>query len=141
MQQDIYNYIESLEKRDATKTSIRNQEEEEVQFNKPQEPLVINILKQEFFELETLNRYIKNENQALKAHNEIQIAKSHKLLLHLNLWYKKNMKLKKKKRALQRQVINLKYKILMTKPRMEVTGKKVKKMNLDVLAEVSKEMQ
>jgi len=51
------------------------------------------------------------------------------------------MKLKKKKRALQRQVINLKYKILMTKPRMEVTGKKVKKMNLDVLAEVSKEMQ
>lgn len=112
MQQKIYDYIESMEKMDVARTSSPIQEEEEVQFNEPQEPPVINILKQEIIELETLNRYIKNENQALKAHNEIQIAKSDNLLLHLSLQFNKKKKLKKKNKALERQVINLKYKIL-----------------------------
>ncbi len=44
-------------------------------------------------------------------------------------------------KALQRQVINVKYKILMKNPRMAVGGKKGKKMKLDVLVEVLKEMQ
>ena len=91
-----------MEKRYATRTSIPIQEEEEVQFNEPQEPLVFNVLKQETFELETLKRYIKNENQALKAQNEIQIAKSDNLLLHLSLWFNKHKKMKKKNRALER---------------------------------------
>jgi len=98
-------------------------------------------LKQEIFELETLNRYIKKENQTFKAQNKIQIAKSDSLLLHLSMWFNKNKKLKKKNKALHKQVINLKYKILMRKPRMAITEKKVKKMNLDVLADVSKQIQ
>ena len=42
--------------------------------------------------------------------------------------------------AMKRKIINLKYKILMKKPRMEVTVKRVKRMKLDVLEEVSKDM-
>ena len=82
--------------------------------------------------------HIQKENKTLKSQSEIQAAKSENILLHLSLWYKNNKKLKQKNRALQWQVINLKYKILMRKPRMEVGGKKGKKMELNVLAEVSK---
>ena len=42
---------------------------------------------------------------------------------------------------MKRKIINLKYKILMKKPRMTVTRKRVKRMKLDVLAEVFKDMQ
>ena len=65
--------------------------------------------------------YIKGENKSLKSQNEVQIAKSDNLLLHLILWYKKNKKLKKANRSMKRKIINLKYKILMKKPRMAVT--------------------
>lgn len=54
------------------------------------------------------------------------------------MWYNKNKKLKQKNKAIQRQVINLKYKILVKTPRMVVVGKKVENTNLDVLLEVSK---
>lgn len=69
------------------------------------------------------------------------MANSENFLLHISLWYKKNKKLKQKNRALQRQVINLKYNILMKNPWMAVGGKKGKTMKLDVLAKLSKEMQ
>ena len=67
----------------------------------------------------------------MKAHNGIQIAKSDNLILHLSLWYKKNKKLKKENREMQREIINLKYKILMKKPRMPVVSRKKKKVNLE----------
>ena len=57
-------------------------------------------------------------------------------MLHLGLWHKKNIKLKRKNRKLSRALINLKYRFLMRKPRMEVAAKRSKK-RLDVLAEVS----
>lgn len=114
------------------RTSSLNQEE--VQFSKPQEPLVINVLKQEIFELQTLNRCIQKENQILKAQGENQIAKNGNLLLHLSLWYKKNKKVKQKNRSLKRQVINLKNKILIKNPRMTVVREKGKMMKLDVLS-------
>ena len=60
-------------------------------------------------------------------------------MLHLGLWHKKNRKLKKKNRRLSRALINLKYGCLMMKPRMTVTTRK-KKKKLDVLAEVSEQM-
>jgi len=84
-------------------------------------------LKQEIFELETLNRYLKTKNQTLKAQNGIQISKSDNLILHLNLWSKKNKKLEKENKAMKREIINLEYKILMRKPRMAVTTKKKNK--------------
>jgi len=62
-------------------------------------------------------------------------------ILHLGLWYKKNRKLKRKNRNLNKIMINLKYKLLMRKPRMVVTSKKIKRRKLDVLAEVFEQMQ
>ncbi len=61
-------------------------------------------------------------------------------MLYLGLWHKKNIKLKRKNKKLNRALINLKYRFLMRKPRMAVGAKKIKK-RLDVLAKVSKQMQ
>lgn len=128
VQQEIYDYIKSLERKEATtKEPIQSLEEGSNQFNEPHEPPASNVLKQEIFDLETLNRYINIENQMLKAQNGIQIAKSDNLILHLSPWYKNNKKLKKENKAMKREIINLKYKILIRKPRMAVTAKKKKK--------------
>lgn len=48
------------------------------------------------------------------------------MILHLSLWYKKNKNLKKENRIMQRNIINLKYKILMRKHRMPISAKKKK---------------
>lgn len=48
------------------------------------------------------------------------------MILHLSLWYKKNKKLKKENRLMQREIISLKYKILMREPRMPISTKKKK---------------
>lgn len=66
----------------------------------------------------------------MKAQSEIQIAKSDNLILHLSLWYKKNKKMKKENRIMQREIISLKYKILMRKPRILVVAKKKKIVKL-----------
>lgn len=96
--QEIYDYIESLERKvTTTKETIQSLREGSNQVN---EKSASNILKQEIFELETLNRYLKNENEALKTLSEIQIAKSDNLILHLILWYKKNKKMKKEKKIM-----------------------------------------
>ena len=80
---------------------------------------------------------IQQEHEALRIQNKIEKTKNDNILLHLGRWYKKNKKLKQNNRALKRKVINMKYKILMKNPRMAVTKNMVKKINLDVLAEVS----
>ena len=103
----------------------------------PQEPLV-DTLKQEIYELEILNRHIKQENEALKQHNQLEKVISDNTILNLGRWYKNNRKLKIKNKSLNMAVINLKYKLLMRKPRMAVTSKKSKRRKLDILAEVSK---
>ena len=56
-------------------------------------------------------------------------------MLHLGLWQKKNRKLKKKCRKLNRELISLKFICLMRKPKMVVVPKK-RRIGLDVLAEV-----
>ena len=105
----------------------------------PQEPLV-DALKQDIYELEILNRHIKQNNETLKEKNKLDKAIHDNSILHLGLWYKKNRKLKKKNKLLNRAVINLKYKLLMRRPKMIVTSKKNKRRKLDVLAEVSEQM-
>ena len=97
----------------------------------------MNTLKQEIFELKTLNRHIKKEHEALNLQNQIEKTINENTLLHLDLQFKKNKKLKKKNKQLNTQVINMKYKILMRKPRVVVTTRKENKIKLDVLAEVS----
>jgi len=84
MQLEIYDYIKSLEKKVAENTSGSTVHEKENQSSSPKEPPVINILKQEIFELETLNRHIQNEHEALKMQNEIQRTQNDNVLLHLS---------------------------------------------------------
>ena len=93
-------------------------------------------MKQEIFELETLNRHIQQEHEALRIHNKIDKTKNDNIIFHLGLCYKKNKKLKQNNTALKRKVINLKYKILMKRPRMAVAKKKIKNINLDVREKV-----
>jgi len=118
-------------KETTTKETIQSPGEGSNQLNEPQEHSSTNILKQEIFELEMLNKHFKNENQALKAQSEIQIAKSDNLIVHLSLWYKNNKKLKKENKMMQREIISLKYKILMRKPRIPIASKKRKTMKLE----------
>lgn len=60
-------------------------------------------------------------------------------MLHLELWQKKNMKLKKKCRKLSRELIILKFRCLMRKPKMVVVPRKMRR-GLDVLTEASEHM-
>jgi len=63
------------------------------------------------------------------------------ILLYLGLWYNKNKKLTAKNKFIRRNIISLQHKILMKKLRTEVTIKKTRRIDLDVLAQVSKESQ
>ena len=96
-------------------------------------------MKQEVFELEVLNRHIKNENEALKEQRKLDKIIHDNTMLHLGLWQKKNRKLKKKCQKISRALINLKYRCLMKKPRMLAAPRK-RRRGLDVLAEVSRHM-
>lgn len=93
----------------------------------PQEPL-IDTLKHEIYELEILNKHIKQQNETLKEKNKLDKEIHDNTIMHLGLWYKKNRKLKRKNKILSRVVINLKYKLLMRKPRMTITSKKKKEI-------------
>lgn len=104
------------------------------------EPLT-DSLKQEIYKLEIWNRHIKKENETLKEQRKLDKAIHDNKILHLGLWYKKNRTLKRKNRNLNKTVISLKYRILMKKTRMVVTSKRRKRRKLDVLAEVSGQMQ
>lgn len=84
VQQQIYDYIESLEKKHASM-------DPESSVN-PQEPL-IDSLKQEIYALEILNRHIKKENETLREQSKLDKAIHDNTILHLGLWYKKNTKL------------------------------------------------
>ena len=96
----------------------------------------VQSLKQEVFELEVLNRHIKQENGALKEQSKVDKIIHDNTMLHLGVWQKKNKKLKKKCRKLSRELINLKFRCLIRKPRMVVAPRK-KRRGLDVLAEAS----
>jgi len=80
------------------------------------------------------------ENETLKEQRKLDKAIHDNTILHLGIWYKKNRKLKRKKINLNRTIINLKYRLLMKKPKMVVTSKRSKRRKLDVLAEVSKQI-
>ena len=54
--------------------------------------------------------------------------------------YKASEKLKKKNKKLSRALINLRFKLVIRKPRMPLNTKQIRKRKLDVLAEVSRYM-
>ena len=91
-------------------------------------------MKQEAFELEVLNRHIKQENEALKEQRNVDKMIHDNTMLHLGLWQRKNRKLKRKCRKFSRALVNLKFRCLVRKPRTNLeTGRK--RRRLDVLAE------
>jgi len=133
LKQEIYDCIESLEKK-ATENATTSSNQG-IQSHSPQEPPIVNTLKQEIFELETLNKHLKQEHETIKVRNEIQRTQNENILLHLALWYDKNKKLKEKNKTLKRKVLSLKYKILIKKPMIAIAKKKVKKTKLEFLAQ------
>ena len=131
-QQEVYNYIESLEKA-ATGPSTLSIQPHIVQDD------LVQSLKQEVFELELLNRHIKNENETLKEQGKLDKIIHDNTMLHLGIRQKKNKKLKRKCQKLSRSLVNIKFRCLMKKPRMLAAPRK-RRRGLDVLAEVSRHM-
>ena len=78
-QQEVYDYIESLEKA-ATCPSTSSIQPHTVQDD------LVQSLKQEVFELELLNRHIKNENETLKEQSKLEKIIHDNTMLHLGLW-------------------------------------------------------
>jgi len=97
----------------------------------------VKSLKQEVFELEVLNRHIKQENEALKEQSKVDKMVHDNTMLHLGLWQKKNRKLKKKCKKLSRALINLRFRCLVMKPKRVNLAVRRKRRRLDVLTEAS----
>ena len=119
-QQEVYNYLEALEQSVAGPSTILPLNEQ------------VQSLKQEVFELEVLNRHIKQENEALKEQSKVDKMVHDNTMLHLGLWQKKNRKLKGKCKKLSRALINLRFRCLVKKPRAILATRR-KRRRLDVL--------
>ena len=91
--------------------------------------------------MEILNNHIKNENEILREQVKLKGSMNNTLSQQMKTLYKANKKLKKRNKKLNRALINLRFKALMRKPRMELTTKRSRKMKLDVLAEVLVQME
>jgi hypothetical protein len=126
-QQKVYNYLETLEQAAAGPSTVQPLEQQ------------VQSLKQEVFELEVLNRHIKQENEKLKVQSNVDKMVQDNTMLHMGLWQKENKKLKKRCRKLNRALINLKFRCLMKRPRVNVATQR-KKRRLDVLAEASQQV-
>ena len=126
-QQEVYNYLETLEQSVAGPSTILPLDEQ------------VQSLKQEVFELEVLNQHIKQENEALKEQSKVEKIVHDNTMLHLGLWQKKNKKLKRKCKKLSRALINLKFRCLVRKLRTILAARR-KRRRLDVLAEASEHM-
>ena len=127
-QQKVYNYLETLEKEAAGPSTIPPLEKQ------------VHSLKQEVFELEVLNRYITQENETLKQQANVDKMVHDNTMLHLGLWQKQNRKLKKKCKKLNRALVNLRFRCLVRKPRVNVAIQR-KRRRLDVLAEASQQAE
>ena len=126
-QQRVYNYLETLEQVAAGPSTVLPLEQQ------------VHSLKQEIFELEVLNRHIIQENEKLKEQANIDKMVHNNTMLHLGIWQKKNRKLKKKCRKLSRALVNIKFRCLVRKPRVNVATQR-KRRRLDVLAEASQQV-
>ena len=98
------------------------------------------MLRRDKYELEVLNRHIKNENEILREQVKLKSDMSTTLSLQMEKLYKASEKLKKKNKKLNRALINLRFKLVIRKPRMPLNTKKSRKRKLDVLAQVSEYM-
>ena len=76
----------------------------------------------------------------MEEQNKLDKAIYDNTTLQLGPWHKKNRKLKKNNNSLNKAIINLKFKILMKKPKMTLNSKKNKIIRLDFLADVSEQI-
>jgi hypothetical protein len=88
-QQEAYNYLETLEQSVAGPSTILPLEQQ------------VQSLKQEVFELEVLNRHIKQENEALKEQSKVDKIVHDNTMLHLGLWQKKEQEIEEKMQEIE----------------------------------------
>ena len=98
------------------------------------------MLRRDKYELEVLNRHIKNENDILREQVKLKSDMNTSLSLQMEKLYKASEKLKKKNKKLSKALINLRFKLVIKKPRRPSTSRKSRRRSLDVLAEVSEYM-
>jgi len=127
VQQDVYNYFETLEQNTAGPSNVIPHEQQ------------IDLLKQEIYELEVLNRHIKQRNEEMKQQADIAKAIQDNTFLHMSMWQKKHSRLKKRCRRLNRALINLKFRCMFKRPKVNVSTQR-KRRRLDVLAEASQQV-
>ena len=85
-----------------------------------------------------MNRHIIQENETLKEQAKVDKMVHNNTMLHLGLWQRQNRKLKKKCKKLNRALVNLRFKCLVRKPRVNVAIQR-RGRRLDVLAEASQQ--
>jgi len=108
----------------------------------PSPPLSeIDVLRRDRYELEILNRHIKNENDILKEQVKLKTSMNSTLSLQMDKVEKANEKLKKRNKKLIRALTNLRFKLVIRKPRRPLTSRQRRRRGLDVLAEVSEFME
>ena len=127
IQQEVYNYYETLEQRTAGPSNVMPYEQQ------------IDSLKQEIYELEVLNRHIKQRNEEMKQQADIAKAIQDNTYLHMSMWQKKHSRLKKRCKRLNRALINLKFRCMFKRPKANFSTQR-KRRRLDVLAEASQQM-
>ena len=130
-QQQIYNYVETLEKR-ASESRDRT----------PSPPeSAIDMLRRDKYELEVLNRHIKNENEILREQVKLKGDMNTTLSLQMKKLYKASERLNKKNKTLSRALTNLRFKLVIRKPRRPLIVRQSRRRGLDVLVEVSEYME
>ena len=87
-----------------------------------------------------LNRHIKNEDEILREQVKLKSDMNTNLSLQMEKLYKASEKLKKKNKKLSRALINLRFKLVIKKPRRPLNIRQSIRRSLDVLAEVSEYM-
>lgn len=101
----------------------------------------IDVLRRDRYELEVLNRHIKTENDILREQVKLKTDMNSTLALQMDKVEKANEKLKRRNKKLIRALTNLRFKLLIRKPRRPLTTRQRRRRGLDVLAEVSEFME
>ena len=95
------------------------------------------MLRRDKYELEVLNRHIKNENEILREQVKLKGDMNTTLSLQMKKLHKASEKLKKKNKKLSRALINLRFNLIIRKPKRPLIVRKSKIRALYFLAEVS----
>ena len=99
------------------------------------------MLRRDKYELEVLNRHIRTENDILREQVKLKTNMNSTLSLQMDKVEKANEKLKKRNKKLMRALTNLRFKLVIRKPRRTLTSRQRRRRGLDVLVEVSEFME